>query len=69
MTTGGQATPESPKDAVIAMIRSLPDDVTLEGILHELDFRRKVDGGLAQLDAGQGVEHAEAKDQFGRWTS
>ena len=31
----------------------------------ELDFRQKVDQGLRQLDAGEGVDHDEAKRRLG----
>jgi hypothetical protein len=49
------------KDAVIEMIRRLPDEATTADIMAELYFRQKVDQGLRQLDDGQGVEHDEAK--------
>jgi hypothetical protein len=57
----------STKDAVIEMIRRLPDDVTVWDIMEELYFRSKVDEGLRQLDAGQGVSHDEVKKQVGQW--
>ena len=38
-----------------------------EELLAELNFREKVDEGLRQLDAGEGVEHDEAKRKLGRW--
>ena len=57
------------KDRVIDMIRRLPDDVTVDDIMAELYFRRKVDQGLQQLDAGEGIDHAEAKKRLNRWLS
>jgi hypothetical protein len=51
----------STKESVIEMIRRLPDDVTVPDILTELYFRQLVDEGLAELDAGKGVSHEEAK--------
>jgi len=59
----------SVKEAVIDMIRRLPDDATVADIMGELYFRQKVDDGLRQLDAGQGIEHEDAKRQLGRWLS
>jgi hypothetical protein len=59
----------STKEQVIEAIRRLPDQVTLEEIMAELFFRRKVDEGLAQLDAGEGVEHDAAKQQLSKWLS
>jgi hypothetical protein len=44
----------STKDAILELIRKLPDDVTLADIMAELYFRQKVDQGLAELDAGKG---------------
>ena len=56
------------KQAAIAIIESLPDDTSLEDIMAELYFRRKVEEGLRQLDAGEGVDHAEAKRRLTKWT-
>jgi hypothetical protein len=38
-----------------------------EELLAELNFRQKVDEGLRQLDAGEGIEHEEARRKLGRW--
>ena len=57
----------STKEAVIEMIRRLPDDATVPDIMEELYFRQKVDEGLRQLDAGEGVPHEEAKRRLARW--
>jgi predicted transcriptional regulator len=53
------------KQAVIAMIERLPDDASVEDIMAELYFRQKVDEGLRQLDAGEGIDHEEAKRRLG----
>lgn len=47
------------KQAVIELIQRLPDQATVDDIMAELFFRRKVDVGLRQLDAGLGVDHEE----------
>ncbi|NQU23499.1 MAG: hypothetical protein HQ567_19640 [Candidatus Nealsonbacteria bacterium] len=57
----------SVKQTVIEMIERLPDDASVEDIMAELFFRRKVDEGLRELDAGKGVDHEEAKRQLGKW--
>jgi hypothetical protein len=59
----------SVKQTVIEMIERLPDDTTVEDIMAELYFRRKVDEGLRQLDAGEGIEHEEALRKLGKWLS
>ena len=59
----------STKDAVIEMIRRMPEDVTVPDIMEELYFREKVDAGLHQLDDGQGIPHEEVKQRLSRWLS
>ena len=38
-----------------------------EELLAELNFRQKVDEGLRQLDAGEGIEREEARRKLGKW--
>ncbi len=58
---------QTTKQAVIEMIERLPDDASVEDIMAELYFRQKVDEGLRQLDAGEGIDHEEAKQRLGKW--
>ena len=55
------------KDAVIEMIRRLPDDATVDEIMAELYARRKIEEGLRELDDGEGVPHDEAKRKLAKW--
>jgi hypothetical protein len=57
------------KQTVIEMIERLPDDASVEDIMAELYFRQKVDEGLRQLDAGEGISHEEARRRLGKWLS
>lgn len=57
------------KQSVLEMIERLPDTVSVEDIMSELYFRQKVDEGLRQLDAGEGIEHDEAKRRLAKWLS
>ena len=57
----------STKEAVVEMIKRLPDDVTVSEIMAELYFRQKVDEGLKQLDAGKGIPHQQAKKKLAKW--
>jgi predicted transcriptional regulator len=57
------------KQAVIEMIERLPEDISVEDIMAELYFRHKVDEGLRQLDAGEGIEHKEALRRLEKWTN
>ena len=59
----------STKEAVIEMIKRLPDEVSVPDIIAELYFRQKVDAGLRQLDAGLGIPHDEAKKKLAKWLS
>jgi len=49
------------KQKVLEAIERLPADATLEDALERLVLLAKTERGLAELDAGQGVNHAEAK--------
>ncbi|MBV8878877.1 MAG: hypothetical protein JO332_02825 [Planctomycetaceae bacterium] len=55
------------KDAILEMIRKLPDNVTVEDVMAELYFRQKVDRGLRELDEGKGVPHDQALDRLQKW--
>jgi hypothetical protein len=51
----------SAKQKVLEVIAKLPADATLEDAIERLVLLAKNERGLAELDAGEGVEHAEAK--------
>jgi predicted transcriptional regulator len=42
-------------------IEKLPSDATLEDAIERLVVLAKIERGLAELDAGQGIDHSEAK--------
>jgi predicted transcriptional regulator len=52
---------------IIEMIDRLPDTASIEDIIEAIRFRQKVDEGLRQLDAGEGIEHEEARRKLGKW--
>ena len=53
--------PGTAKEKVLEAIEKLPADATLEDAIERLVFLAKVERGLAELDAGKGVDHTEAK--------
>jgi len=53
------------RDRILEALKDLPRDATYEDAIERLVFLAKVDEGLAQLDAGQGVSHHEAKRRLG----
>ena len=55
------------KEAILEMIRGLPDDVSLADIMAELYFRQKVDQGLREHDEGQSIPHEQARDRLQKW--
>lgn len=57
----------STKDAVIKMIRKMPEDVSVLDIMAQWYVRQKIDEGLRQLDADQGVPHEQAVGRLRKW--
>jgi predicted transcriptional regulator len=55
------------KDAVIELIRKMPDDATLADVMDELYVRMKIEEGLRQADRGDVVDHEEFKTRMSRW--
>ena len=49
------------KQKVLEAMERLPADATVEDAIEGLVLLAKIEQGLAQLDAGQGVEHSEVK--------
>jgi len=49
------------KQKVLEAMEKLPPDATVEDAIERLVLLAKIERGLAELDAGQGVEHSEAK--------
>jgi len=57
------------KDVAMDVIRRMPDDATVADIIAELFVCQKVNDGLRQLDAGDGVPYEEAKKGLAQWLS
>ncbi len=55
------------KEAVIELVQSLPEDVSFDEIMYHLYVRQKVEVGLEELDAGQGVPHEEVRQSMEKW--
>lgn len=54
------------KQQAIEAIESLADDVEIDEIIEQLQFLASVEAGLAQLDAGQSLSHAEVRRRMAR---
>ena len=59
------SSPASTKERILEALRSLPADASVEDAIERLVFMAKVEEGLTQLDAGQGIPHEEVKRRFG----
>jgi predicted transcriptional regulator len=58
----------STKEALIEMIREMPDDATsVEYLAYELYVRAKIEEGIRQADAGDVIDHEEFKRRMARW--
>ena len=53
------------RDLIIEALENLPSDATFDDAIERLVFLAKIEEGLAELDAGKGVPHDEAKQRLG----
>ena len=56
----------SAKQRVLEAIEKLPADATLEDAIERLVFLAKIERGVAELDAGKGIDHVEVKRRLVR---
>ncbi len=54
------------KEAMLEAIQELPADATVADAMERLYLLDKIEGGIAQADAGQKVSHEEAC-RLARW--
>lgn len=55
------------KQDLLEMVQALPDEVSIEDFIADLEFRAKVDERLAALDRGESVPHEEALARLRKW--
>lgn len=55
------------KDAAKQVIDALPDEASLDDIIHALYVRAKFEHGERQVRDGKGVPHAKARKRLERW--
>ena len=53
------------RDRIIEALQDLPADATVDDAIERLVFLAKIDAGLAELDNGEGIAHAEVKRRLG----
>ncbi len=52
---------QSNRDRIVEALQDLPPDATFDDAIERLIFLAKIEAGLAELDAGEGIPHDEAK--------
>ena len=55
------------KDVAHQVIDTLPDEASMDDIIHALYVHAKFEHGLRQIEQGQGIPHEEAKKRFQKW--
>lgn len=55
------------KDLAKQLIDSLPDEATLDEIIHALYVRAKFELGEQEIRQGKGIPHDQAKAKLQRW--
>ena len=53
------------RERILQALEDLPPDATFDDAIERLVFLAKIDEGLAELDAGNGIPHDEAKRRLG----
>ena len=54
------------KQQVINLVSALPEDVTLDNVMAELYFKKKIDAGLKELDVGKGNPHKQVEKRMSK---
>lgn len=55
------------KQKAAEIISRLPEEVTVAEIISQLYVQLKIETGINQLNAGQGLEHPKAKERLKKW--
>jgi predicted transcriptional regulator len=55
----------STKERIVEAMRGLPTDATFDDAIERLVFLAKIEEGLSELDAGQGIPHEDLKRRLG----
>jgi predicted transcriptional regulator len=58
---------ESAKEQVRQILGTLPEDASLEDIQYHIYVRQKIEQGLADVEAGRVLSHAEVQQRLSKW--
>jgi predicted transcriptional regulator len=53
------------RERMLEALRELPEDASVDDAIERLVFLAKIEEGLAQLDANEGIRHEEVKRRLG----
>jgi predicted transcriptional regulator len=53
------------RDRILQALEDLPPNATFDDAIERLVFLARIDAGLAELDAGQGIPHEEVTQRLG----
>jgi len=56
------------KDVARQVIEALPDDASMDDIIHALYVREKFERGLREVREGKGIPHEAVKRQMKKWS-
>jgi len=56
---------QTTRERILKALESLPPDATFDDAIERLVFLAKIEAGLAELDAGKGIPHEDAKRRLG----
>lgn len=55
------------KENILEMIKTLPNDVSMEDIIEAIYVRQKIEKGLKDSEEGKLFTHEEAKEHLAKW--
>jgi len=58
---------ETAKAQVQQILGMLPEDASLEDIQYHIYVRQKIEQGLADVEAGRVISHAEVQQRLAKW--
>lgn len=58
---------DTAKKHVLSIIQRLPDDVSYDDILYEIEFQREIIEGRDQIKRGECFTHEEAMERLKQW--
>lgn len=57
------------KDVAKQVIDALPDEATMDDIIHALYVKTKFERGEREILEGKGISHSDAKQRLQKWLS